>query len=81
MPRTRASGAVLRRNYGVRLKHRAARFAHSHLDIDPLLDPRCLTLRFALQIIGDDERAHLVIFTEAEKTRQDTSCATLALAA
>jgi hypothetical protein len=28
-----------------------------------------------------DERAHLVIFMEADKTRQDTSRATLALAA
>jgi hypothetical protein len=51
------------------LEHRAARFARDAFDRDPLLDSLCLTLRFALQIVSDEERDVLVGFIEAERKR------------
>ena len=54
------------------LEHRAARFARSAFDLDPLLDPLCLILRFALQIVSDQERAVLVRFMEKEGARART---------
>jgi len=51
------------------IEQRAARFARDAFDLDPLLDPLCLALRFALQIVSDEERAVLVRFMEAERVR------------
>ena len=51
------------------IEHRAARFARDAFDADPLLDSLCLTLRFALQIVPDHERATLVRFMEAQHER------------
>jgi hypothetical protein len=51
------------------LEHRAARFARDAFDRDPLLDSLCLTLRFALQIVSEEERDLLVRFMEAQSAR------------
>ncbi|HEV2557707.1 MAG TPA: hypothetical protein VGU45_03680 [Microvirga sp.] len=51
------------------MEHRAARFARIAFDRDPCLDKLCQTLRFALQIVGHEERALLLRLLERERAR------------
>lgn len=51
-------------------ERRISRFARATLDRDPLLDKLCGSLRFALQIIPDDQKAVLLKLIADESARQ-----------
>jgi hypothetical protein len=57
-------------------ERRVARFARNTLAQNPLLDKLCGSLRFALQIIPDDEKATLLQLMAEESERQEARAVT-----